>query len=262
MKSVLVTLFGEVRKSLLISWTYRVDLLIGLLMFSFIFVGMGFLMGKGELNPEQLAFLFVGYLAWFYMREATGNLSWGLRGEMSAGTLEQMAMSPAPVGLILMGRVLANLILSTTQVLIQGSMFLLLLGMKIPLRWQGIPILALTLIGVSGFGYVVAGATLIFKQSESLANLVENVLLFINGTMVPIDAMPSWLVSIAKTLPSTQGIVLLRRVVLDGQPLASSWQDGSLIWLIAHSAIYVTAGWLFFGFCERIAKEQGSLGQY
>lgn len=141
-------------------------------------------------------------------------------------------------------------------------MFFLLLGIRIPLRWQGIPLLVLTLIGVMGFGYLVAGATLIFKQSESLANLVENVLLFINGTMVPVDAMPSWLVRIARTLPSTQGIVLLRRAVLDGQSLASSWQDGSLIWLIAHSAIYVTAGWLAFGFCERMAKQQGSLGQY
>jgi len=115
MRTACITLFGEVRKSLLISWTYRADTLIGLFMFSFIFVGMGFLMGQGELNPEQLAFLFVGYLAWFYTREATGNLSWGLRGEMTAGTLEQMAMSPAPIGLILMGRVLANLILSSMQ---------------------------------------------------------------------------------------------------------------------------------------------------
>jgi len=231
-------------------------------MFSFIFVGIGFLMGDGELDPEQLAFMLVGYLAWFYTGEAVGNLSWGLRGEINAGTLEQMAMSPAPIGLILMGRVFANLVLSTIQILIQGSIFFLLLGIRIPLRWEGLPVLALTLIGVFGFGYVVAGATLIFKQCESLANLVENVLLLINGTMVPVDAMPGWLASVAMTLPTTQGIIVLRRVVLDGQSLTSAWRDGSLIWLVVHSAIYFAVGWLVFSFCERMAKERGSLGQY
>jgi hypothetical protein len=29
-----------------------------------------------------------------------------------------------------------------------------------------------------------------------------------------------------------------------------------------HSAIYLAIGWLVFAYCERVAKEQGSLGQY
>jgi ABC-2 type transport system permease protein len=91
---------------------------------------------------------------------------------------------------------------------------------------------------------------------------MQNGLLFLSGALLPVEAMPEWLAAIARTLPSTQGIVVLRRVVLDGQSLASVWQDGSLIWLIVHSAIYLTVGCLFFSVCEQIAKKQGSLGQY
>ena len=262
MTDALVTLLGEVRKSLLISWTYRTNLFVSMFTIGFVFVGIGFLMGEGELNPDQLASMFLGYLAWFYALAAIGDLSWGLRGEVNAGTLEQMSMSPVPIGLILMGRVFANLILTTAQLLIQGILFYLLLGVRIPMRWEGIPVVALTLAGVFGFGYLIAGATLVFKQVESFANLIQNVLLFLNGTILPVDAMPGWLVGVAKVLPSTQGIFVLRQVVLGGRSLASTWQDGSLLWLVVHSVIFFTVGWLAFGYCERIAKEQGSLGQY
>lgn len=262
MKTALITLLGEVRKSLLISWTYRANVFVATFTLGFIFVGIGLLTGGGELDSEQLTFMFVGYLVWFYTRAAISDLSWGLRGEMSAGTLEQMSMSPVPIGLVLAGRVFTSLLLTTAQILIQGSVFFLLLDIRIPLRWEGIPILALTLIGVFGFGYIVAGATLVFKQSESLANVVENLLLFINGTMVPLDAMPAWLASIARAFPSTLGIAVLRRVVLDGRSLGLVWQDKSLVWLIVHSSICLAIGWLVFDRCERVAKKQGSLGQY
>ncbi len=67
---------------------------------------------------------------------------------------------------------------------------------------------------------------------------------------------------IAKTLPSTQGIIVLRRVILDGQSLAAVWQDGSLGWLILHSVLYFGGGLLIFRLWEQIAKRRGSLGQY
>jgi ABC-2 type transport system permease protein len=147
-------------------------------------------------------------------------------------------------------------------VLLIGGALFLFLDIRVPLRWEGLPVLALTLLGVSGFGFVVAGGMLVFKRFEASANLIQNTLLFLNGSIVPVTAMPDWLAAIARTLPSTQGIIVLRKVVLDGQSLASAWQGGSLMWLVVHSAIYLAIGWLVFAYCKRVAKEQGSLGQY
>jgi ABC-2 type transport system permease protein len=262
MKTVLTTVLGETRKGLLITWTYKANMVVTILTLGCVFVGIGFLMGEGELNPEQLASTLLGYLVWFYALMAIGDIAWGLRGEMQAGTLEQMAMSPVPVGLLLLGRSLANFLVSTAQVLVIGGAIYLLIGVKIPMRWEGLPVLALTLVGIYGSGFIVAGATLVYKQFESFANLMQNGLLFLSGALLPVESMPTWLATIARTMPSTQGIVVLRQVVLDGQSLASVWQSGSLIWLIVHSTIYLVIGWLFFGVCEQIAKRQGSLGQY
>ncbi|MBN2306160.1 MAG: ABC transporter permease, partial [Anaerolineae bacterium] len=63
-------------------------------------------------------------------------------------------------------------------------------------------------------------------------------------------------------LPTTQGIIVLRRVLLDGESLADVWTDGALILLAVHSVVLFVVGLLVYATCERIAKRQGSLGQY
>jgi ABC-2 type transport system permease protein len=197
-----------------------------------------------------------------YTMRVIGNVAYGVRGEMSAGTLEQMAMSPAPLGVVLLGRVIANLLVTTVQVLLVSIGMRLLVGIGAPMNAAGVLVLLLTVLGILGFGFLIAGAVLIWKQVESLANLVQNVLLFLNGSLLPVEQMPAWMSTVAHVFPSTQGIIVLRRVALDGQSLASAWQDGSLIWLTVHSALFLLAGWIVFVFCERAAKRQGSLGQY
>jgi ABC-2 type transport system permease protein len=262
MKTAWTVVLGEVRKSLLVSWTYRVNTLATLLTLAFTFLAICFLMGGGKLKPEMITSALVGYLTWSYAAQTMSDVSYGLRGEMQAGTLEQMSMSPVPIGLILIGRVLATLMIGTVQALILGIALVLLTGAGLPLRWVGLPVLIATLVGVLGFGFIIAGAVLILKHVESMINLLINILVFLNGTMLPVEAMPAWLAAIARALPSTQGIIVLRRILLDGRSLASTWQDRSLVWLLVNSVIYFAVGWIVFTTCERVAKRQGSLGQY
>jgi len=259
---MVVALAGEIRKSLLVAWTYRMNTLTEMVMLGLVFMGIGFMMTNGSLDPQELAPTLLGYISWMYAMMAIGNMAYGVRGEMNAGTLEQMAMSPAPMGVVLLGRVIANLLVCTVQVLLMSAVMGLLIGIRIPINAAGILILLLTLLGILGFGYLVAGAVLVFRQIESLANLIQYVLLFLNGSLLPVEQMPPWLITVAHIFPSTQGIIVLRRVILDGQSLSSTWQDGSLPWLIAHSGLFLLAGWIFFVVCERSAKRQGSLGQY
>jgi ABC-2 type transport system permease protein len=262
MKTAFITLMGEIRKQLLTAWTYRMNTLVAMFTIGFVFIAIGFLMSDGTMAQEEIGPMFVGYLAWFYAMGAINDLSWGIRSEISAGTLEQLSMSPTPIGIILLGRVFANIIISTLQLLIQGTVLVILLKVHLPMRWEAVLVLAITLVGVFGFGFMLAGATLIFKQIESLANLFQNVLMFFNGTLLPITAMPVWLAGIARTMPTTQGIYVLQRLLLDGESLINLWRDASLIWLVVHSIVYFTMGWVVFSACERVAKMQGSLGQY
>ncbi|HEY3340625.1 MAG TPA: ABC transporter permease, partial [Anaerolineae bacterium] len=162
----------------------------------------------------------------------------------------------------ILGRSVSTLLVTTVMVLIMAATMIVLFGVYMPMRLAGLPVFVLTLVGLYGFGYLLGGATLIFKQTGPLTNLLTNALLFTNGAILPVDRLPGWLQTFAKLLPSTQGIIVLRNVILKGQSLDAAWLDGSLVLLVIHSALFFVAGWLVYRWGEGIAKRRGSLGQY
>jgi len=262
MRTALLVMFNESYKRLLIMWDYKFDVIVQLVMIGVIFIGASFFLGGGQFLPQQLATLFLGYAVWFYARIVIMSTSGDLLGEAQAGTLEQMYMTPAPTEMLILGRMLAMLITTTIMVLLTSLGLIVLLHITFPLRWEGLPVLLITLAGLFGFALVLAGAALVFKQTEALADLLQNALLFLSGSLLPINHFPVWLAAIARTLPITQGIDVLRNVVLGGESLSTAWNNGSLLWLIIHSALYLSIGWLIFKISERIARRRGSLGHY
>jgi ABC-2 type transport system permease protein len=254
--------FNETHKRLLITWAYKFNFFTQMLMIAIVFIGISFFMAGGRSDSAQLAPALLGYLIWFYAVAAISDMSWGLREETQTGTLEQMYMSPLPTGVLMLGRSVASLFVSTIMVGVVGIVLVLLLGVRLPVSWSALPVFALTMMGLYGFAFILAGATLIFKQVEALANMMQNLLLFMNGSLLPVDRLPGWMEAIALTLPTTQGIIVLRQVVLNGASLNQLWREGSLFWLLIHSTVYFIVGWFFFKWCEKKARERGALGQY
>ncbi len=262
MKTILLALASETWKGFMITWSYKFNNLMSMVSMSFIFLGINYMIGNGQLNPEAMSSTLLGYLTWFYAITAIENMSWNLRDEMQCGQLEQLYMSPAPAQVMIGGRALSTLIVTTIQVVIMATVMGLVFGLRFPMRIEGLPVFALTLLGLYGFGYALGGATLVFKQTGPLSNLLTNALLFINGSFLPVDRLPDWLQTAAKILPSTQGIVVMRNVILGNQSLGDAWLDGSLPLLVIHTALFFTAGWLVYRACEGVAKRKGTLGQY
>jgi ABC-2 type transport system permease protein len=189
-------------------------------------------------------------------------MSTSLKNEMQAGTLEQMYMSPTDAGFLVLGRSLATLFTTTIIAAFIAIGPMLLLGIRLPLAPATIPVFIITIMGLFGFGFAVGGFTLIFKQVASLSDLIQYALVFLNGALLPVDVFPPWLAFIARLLPTTQGIIVLRQIALEGMSLGETWQSGSLSWLIIHSAVFLLLGWFMFKWCESIARQRGLLGQY
>jgi ABC-2 type transport system permease protein len=231
-------------------------------------VGISFLVGGGDLQQETLAgasplaSYLLGYLVWYYATEIIADMTWNLRDELQTGTVEQLFMSPSPAGLLMVGQVLSTLLASAVRIILIGGGLVLLLNIDLPLPPAVIPVFLLIFMGLFGVGFVMGGATLIYKHIESLGDLLQYMLIFLNGVWLPVDAFPGWLATIARFLPTTQGILVLQRVVLEGKSLADVWLDGSLIWLAIHSTLSFALGWLIFSWCQNIARRRGSLGQY
>lgn len=257
-----VLIFNEMSKSLIVMWRYKFNLLAQLSMFVFLFIGISFLMGEGDIDPSLMAPTMVGFMVWFYAFGAISNISLSLISEAKIGTLEQVYMSPAPIEVILFGRILATFLTTTLSAMVLAASFFFLLKVYLPIAWDSLLVFIITIAGVFGFGFMLGGLTLAFKQVGAFGNIIQNMLLFLNGTLLPIEKFPTWMIWISKTLPTTQGIVVLRRVMIEDVSLYTCLMDGSLIELILHSAVYLFGGWLVFRWGERFAKKNGTLGQY
>lgn len=258
----LLPVYNEMRKGLLLIWDYKFSMLMQIVTFGMIFLGISFMMGNGKLVPALIAPALVGYMIWFLATLAINDMSWNLQGEAQTGTLEQMFMGAASMSVIVLGRVLIRLIFSIVTVGSMSVIMVIMLDVPVTFPPSATVPLVITLAGLLGFGYLVAGATLVFKQIGTLASILTNMMLFLNGSLLPVDRMPDGMARFARLLPTTEGIIVMRQVMIDGLSLAQTWETGALGALINHSLVFVVMGLLGFRYCENLARRRGTLGQY
>lgn len=262
LRIALRVILNEVYKAILVLWSYRFNTVAEMIQRSIAFLAIGFVLGQGNLEPAQMAFILPGWMMSFYARIILFQINDGVTEEARTGTLEQMYMSPVPSGVLLLGRVLAVLVVATVMVFLSAGVMTPLLGIRLTLSWLPLLLIGITLIGVFGFSFILGGAALLFKGVHSIADLMQDLLLFVNGTFVAVSLMPLWLQTLGLTLPTTYGITVIRSALIDGASLDMLIDRGTLLLLIAHSAAYFIVGWLVYTWCEQIAKRRGNLGQY
>jgi ABC-2 type transport system permease protein len=255
-------MLNEAYKSLLHLWSYRYNTLAEMVQRCIGFMAIGLLLGRGQLEAQQMGFVLCGWIMTFYARTVLFQVNDSVSEEARTGTLEQMYMSPVPSSILLLGRVLAILTVTTIEVSLSAIALALLLGIHLPLRWEVLPVIALTLLGLFGFSFFLGGVALVYKNVHSVADLTQDLLLFVNGTFISVSLLPIWLRTISLVLPTTYGITIIRAVVLQGNSLSALLSNGSLLFLAGHSAAYFLCGWLFYKWCESVARRQGSLGKY
>src|SRR5262245_60015784 len=116
MKPTLLVLRSEMYKGFWLLWNYRFNSLAELFIMGFIVVGVSFFLGRGQFDSVEVSSMLLGYIVWYFAMTAISNMSHNLMEEARTGTLEQMFMSPVPMGVILLGRVFAVLVTATAQI--------------------------------------------------------------------------------------------------------------------------------------------------
>ena len=257
-----MSIAAETWKGLQLMWTFKFNVVSEVLGLFMVFLGINFFVGNGAFNSEDLAFTLVGFCIWTYSIFAISNMSFALREEQQQGTIEQMFMGSTPFAALLFGRTLSNFMWTTAVILLGGGTITLGFSLDLDLNWRLVPVLGLTMLGLYGLGFVVAGLTILFKNILSFANLIQNVLLFLNGAIVPVTVFPAWMTTVTRALPSTLSIEVARLVTLNNLTLAAVWANGLLPLLVLHSLIWFILGLSLYLVAERIARRKGLLGQF
>lgn len=256
-----ILLAAMMRKNFLIVWRYPFNLVSGVLSLFLIFLVIFYgakALGGGSASAsfgETLSGIVMGFMLWSFILFAFSDLTWEIINEAQQGTLEQLYMSPLGFGWVVICHILTWLVINLTLTL--GMLFLM---MAVTGRWLNVdflsvlPLMLLTVAGVYGLGFAMAGLALVFKQVQAAFQIFQFVWIILIA--VPVSSF-----SFLKYLPVSWGTNLIGRIMIGGLSIFDlPLRD--LLFLIANSTVYFGLGFLAFKYFERIARDRGLLGHY
>lgn len=219
--------------------------------------GASQLPGFQEGQMGRLLGLLITYIAINGLSNATELLS----AEVQTGTLEQAALSPPPLWVIVLMRDLASYVEMLARFALVLAIATFATGVHFHLDIPGFAlVLTLMYLGMEGLGLMLGGAALLYKRIGTLAQFA--VMFVFALAMLPLESLPAWLMPVAQHFPFTQALVLLRQVGVKGVSLGALIASGAIPSLAFSALTLLALGSLGFAIAERKARELGTLNQY
>jgi ABC-2 type transport system permease protein len=255
----------ELRRTFVMAWSYRLDLVGDQVLFilGFLFVtGLFEVTTDGRYSPEATLASMIGWLTWRVAAGCMVDTTRAIATDAQTGTLEHLWLSGARPSAILSARSLTLVVYYSLRALVMAAILVPLLRLPVrpdPAGWAAALIVYLmTLAGAFGLVLVIAGLHLLYKNVSTITYALATSLLFLSGAIVSFEGIPL-LYAISRFLPLSAGIDLLRSLLIAGQPRPDP-ADFAL--LILNSTVYLLAGLLTWSWAQKRALVDGSLAHY
>jgi ABC-2 type transport system permease protein len=217
----------------------------------------GALPGFEQGQMGRLLGLLITYIAINGINNATELLS----EEVQTGTLEQAALSPPPLVVIMLMRDIASYIEMLVRFFLIMAIAMGITGLRFHMDVPAFALLlTLMYLGTEGIGLLLGGAALIYKRIGTLAQFA--VMLVFGLAILPIEGMPGWAQPFVNNFPFTKALILLRQSAVEGISLSAMAANGTLASLAWNTVIFLTLGIAAFTVAERKARQLGTLNQY
>jgi ABC-2 type transport system permease protein len=210
MVKIFKTIKAEFGKYLIEFRTYYPDQIVSLVVTYILFAG--FFLGFRNTGNLSEGF-YIGFLCWYFASNIISESSVSISFEKQAGTFEQLLLKPVNIEFLCLIKTFIWLIFSSIQVVFLLLLVKLTLPIQLKFDIRIIPILLITLIGLSGFGLFLAALTLRYTKTASFESIISYFLLFFTGTIINVNAMPKIFQIVSKSLPLTQGIMISTNIL-------------------------------------------------
>jgi ABC-2 type transport system permease protein len=179
---------------------------------------------------------------------------------MFTGTFMQSLLSPLRPSVLIVGRLVGVLVEGILSAVLVAVLFIPLLGLHIPFRWEVLIPAVLALAEAAGFALFIGGLALIVNSIGAIIHVLWSLLMMVNGSFIPVDAFPVWLGVIAKLWPTTLAVDAAQRLLFDGESLARLWSDYTLQLAFGHAVLMLLLGWAVFRVAVHRGLKIGRLG--
>lgn len=138
------------------------------------------------------------------------------------GTWDRLRAAPVGSVDIMVGKVVPNIAVTFTQVMLLFVVGGPLFGLEITGSWLALVLLVLVLaLCLSAFGMLVTSLTRTMNQLNAVGSVGGMGLALLGGAWVPVETMPGWAQAVAPALPTYWAMEGMRSVVLDAGGLSA-----------------------------------------
>jgi ABC-2 type transport system permease protein len=248
---------NETAKGLRLMWRRRAMVLIGMIMHASTYLGISLFIGGGHLVEPLMMLTFPALLAVIVANTAALQGSGGVAEEINAGTLEQTQLSPASPPVQMLGRIAALAIEALAAAGLVGVAIVLGAGLDFQMHPAALVPAVLTVADGLGYGLLIAALTVRVASIGAITHVFNMVIMVFAGMMVPVATFPDALEAFARFIPTALGVQALN-TTLAGEPLAATWADGTLPWLLVHTGVLLAVGMVtYVGHIRRAQREGG-----
>ena len=216
---------------------------------------------REDLDTGYFGYVAVGLSLLRIVQVGLASFSRKLRDEQTTGTFEALMATPASPGAIILSSAVYDIARATLDGLLLMAAAIVIFGLDIHAGVGSILVAIVALVGCVGLfaslGVAVAALTVIFKRTTVLLGLVLTALALLGGVYFPIEVMPEPLEAIAKAVPFTWGLDVVRAALLGGDV-----DPAQLAGLFGSVAILLPLALLAFRGSIWRARRTGSLAQY
>ncbi|MBN1179210.1 MAG: ABC transporter permease [Anaerolineae bacterium] len=210
-------------------------------------------------TTDFVSFILLGSILSNYINAVFWGIGYSLREEMDSGVLESNWMAPMSRGLLLVGRTVASLVITTFTSVAMLVLARLLFGF----RATGSVLAAFgtlvpMLVALYGFGFAFAALVLIVREPNMMVDVLSYLVSSMSGANFPVNVLPRFLLPISLAIPLTYGYDAVRSYVLGTRTLIPVHYE--VIILVGFMIVMVPAGYAFFKLVERRCRQLGTLG--
>ena len=214
-----------------------------------------------QLSSGYFGFAAVGLALLEIVQVSLASFSRKLRDEQTTGTFEALMATPASPSLIILSSAAYDVLRATLDALVLLLAAILIFGLDIHTDAGSAAVATVTLLGSVGLftslGVAVAALTVVIKRTTALLGTVVAGLALLGGVYFPIEVLPAPIEALAKLLPFTWALDVLRAALLGG-----GVDPAQVAGLFASVGVLLPLSLIGFRAAVSRARRTGSLAQY
>lgn len=122
--------------------------------------------------------------------------------ERWAGTLEGVIATPTPLGVVVLGRVLAVMVVGCLGFVESWLVAALLFDVVVPIPHPGwfVATLAVTVFAMAGTATIMAAVFVLARSARTFQNTLSYPVYVLGGVLVPVELLPGWVQPITRVV--------------------------------------------------------------